>query len=146
MSRLLVYCIVLLAPCFTFAQSDSDSSDTDILETVFRYQLTQCYRERAPKLFFLSYQDRNPTDALMYRFKHNAVSVKKRSQMRKFADVETGNGILLTIDNIEFANDGSATATGSCSAGPLDGHMYAYHVIRKNRKWFVTKVTVRGDA
>jgi hypothetical protein len=65
--------------------------------------------------------------------------------MLGFKDKETGErGILLAIATLTWLNDRSVAVTGSCDAAMLDAHYYDYRVVRRNRKWIVTRRKLTG--
>src|SRR3989442_15092481 len=65
------------------AQTRTGSTEVDILETVFRYQIAHCYKGRAPRTYFLSHKGQDPSEALMSRFKNDASRIKTQSRMSR---------------------------------------------------------------
>jgi len=130
----------MLVLCFLIqvspsAQTRTGSTEVDILETVFRYQIAHCHKPRALRKYFLSYKGQDPSDALMARFKRDGSLIKTRSQMSRFKDRDTGErGIVLDIGSIDWQNDESVKVAGSCAANDLDARLYVYRVVRKNGK------------
>ena len=142
---LLMSLLLLLCQVSPSAQVRTDSTEADILETVFRYQIAHCHKPRALRKYFLSYKGQDLSDVLMARFKSDGSRIKTRSQMSGFKDRDTGErGIILDIGSIDWQNDGSVKVAGSCVAADLDAHLYVYRVLRKNGKWTVTRSKLRG--
>lgn len=139
--------LLLFAAYSPFSHSDTstDLAETEILEAVFRYQISHCYRDRSPQLYFLSYKRNDPSDTLMKRLKDFHPSVRKRSQMSKFKDKDTGeDGILLAIQDITWKSDFVVESKASCGAAPLDAYHYDYRIVKKNRKWIVKSHKLTG--
>jgi hypothetical protein len=141
----LVLALAMMLPIV--AQSTTNPSETDVLETIFRYQLARCYRERSPQRYFLSYERHDPSDALMDRFKNDLSHIGRRSQRRGYKGARPGDyGILLAVAKIEWLNDHSVVVMGSCDADTLDGYSYTYRAMRKRRGWIVTRARLTGVA
>ena len=141
---LILFCVFAWFPFFP--KTDSvDSDERDILETVFRHQIDHCYEDRSPKLYFLSYKGRDPSEALVERLEIQRASVRKRSQMGPFTDKGTGErGILCEIGAIDHRSPSSAEVRGSCGASLLDGYSYLYRLVRRNGKWTVKSRSLKG--
>jgi hypothetical protein len=116
-----------------------------ILETVFKYQIRSCRKDFPSKIYFLSYRKQDPTDKVVAKFADSAVVVRKRSQMRGYRDIETGEeGILLAITRIDQRESTRAQVFGSCGAGSLAINYYTYRVRRMKRGWRVTHQRLVG--
>ncbi len=133
--------------CFIRARSEQRSEtsqvsstlrEDEILETVFRYQIERCYREFPRKVYFLSYQQTDPTDNLMERFRSYGTLVRKHSERREFYKKHSGDfGILLAIASIDSKNDMVVSVEGYCGLGALEGSSYVYRVQKKGGRWRV---------
>lgn len=125
--------------------ASTDSAETEALEAVFRHQINKCYKERSPQLYFLSYKENDPSDTLLNRLKDLGPSVRRRSQMSKFKDRDTGeDGILIAIGDITWKSEFAAKVRASCGVAPLDGYSYEYRIVKKNRKWMVKSHKLTG--
>ena len=120
--------------------------DPGIVESVFRYQITQCTENTSLKVFLLSLQRRDPSDELMKRFAKDAVSVKKRSALatseatNEFIDKESGKcAALLSIDRLKLLPDGSAEVEGSCGYADWAARSYRYSLVREEKRWIVKR-------
>ncbi len=125
------------------AQSADEES---IVEAVFRYQLEHCYknRDRLPKMYFLSRNNKDLSDKFMERFKDHTLPVRKRSQVDAeakafcFVDKESGEcGIILNVQGIKLVSDTEAEVEGGCIAGGRDGYGYMYRMMREKGKWAI---------
>src|SRR5216684_5659093 len=111
---LLILVLCFLIQVYPSAQTRTGSTEADILETVFRYQIAHCHKPRALRKYFLSYKGQDPSEALMARFKSDGSRIKPYSQMSRFKDRDTGErGIILDIGSIDWQNDGSVKVAGS---------------------------------
>ena len=129
----------------TLSHVRNESPDTDIIESVFRYQIAHCYKDRAPEMYFLSYLKQDPSDELIARLASEGFLVKGRSQMSQFKNKNTGKwSIILAVSDIELRSDRRADVRASCIAAWLDGRTYTYRVVRSNRRWIVTRSKLVG--
>ncbi|HEY3042366.1 MAG TPA: hypothetical protein VGJ66_26795 [Pyrinomonadaceae bacterium] len=129
----------------TLGQVRNEPAEFDILESVFRYQIARCYRDRTPGMYFLSYLGQDPSDELIARLASGGFLIKGRSQMSQFKDRNTGKwSIILAVSDIELRSDRRADVRASCIAAWLDGRTYTYRVVRSNRRWIVTRSKVVG--
>jgi hypothetical protein len=71
----LVGSLLVTASCF--GQTVSDARKTDVIESVYHYQIAQGYRDRSPETYFVSYESRDPDDALLARLAASAQQVMK---------------------------------------------------------------------
>jgi hypothetical protein len=120
-------------------------SEQKILEAVFKYQIRGCGKDFHSKIYFLSYKAKDPPDEVVARFADYGGLVRKRSQMRGYRDIETGEqGILLSITRIGRRGSTLAQVSGSCAAGSLEANDYTYRVRRTKRGWRVTRQRLVG--
>src|SRR5436190_24359734 len=76
-------------------RANSTLREDEILETVFRYQIEHCYGRLPRKVYFLSYQQTDPTDSLIERFGSYGTLVRKYSERREFYKQRlAGHGVL----------------------------------------------------
>ena len=87
---LLMSLLLLLCQASPAAQGRTDSTEAEILEIVFRYQIAHRHKPHALRKYFLSYKGQDLSDALMARFKSDGSRIKTRSQMSGFKDRDTG--------------------------------------------------------
>lgn len=143
------FVLIILAMLVTVAGQKSeqkDEFDPGIVESVFRYQITQCAENTSLKVFLLSLQGRDPSDELMKRFAEDSVSVKTRSALamseatNEFIDKESGKfAALLSIDKLKFLPDGSAEVEGSCGYADWAARAYKYSLVREEKRWIVKR-------
>jgi hypothetical protein len=120
-------------------------SEQKILEAVFKYQIRGCGKDFHSKIYFLSYKRQDPPDEVVARFANYGMLVRKRSQMRGYRDIQTGEqGILLSITRIDQRGSVRAQVSGSCAAGSLEANYYAYRVSRTKRGWRATHQRLVG--
>ncbi len=127
------------------SQVRNESPEVEILESVFRYQIARCYRDRTPDMYFLSYLKQDPSDVLIARLASRGLRVKPRSQMSHFKDKDTGKwSIIVAVDDIELRSQRRADVRASCIAAWLDGRTYTYRLVLSNRRWIVTRSKLVG--
>jgi hypothetical protein len=138
-------CSVVFAP-FCVGQALSDSRKADISESVYRYQIAQCYKDRSPpETYLLSYEGHDPDDTLMARFASYGSRVMKRSQMRHFKNIETGKWpIILSVTEVDLRSPRVAYVRAACVGGALDSYEYLYRVLLRNGRWFVVRRRLTG--
>lgn len=86
-----------------------DAVELEILRAVFEYQMQQCYSDRNPDVYFLSYKERDPADNLLKSLSTPQFAVQPRSRMVGFRDRSTAKpGILLAVQDITLRTDTTA--------------------------------------
>ena len=134
--RLLLSAILLLSYSLVLSCSPGNvipSSDEDIAEAVFRFQIERCYETNPPKIYFLSLNSNDPTSEFIARFKPNSLVLRKRSQMSaEFTDPGSGErGIVLSVEKLTRLSETKFEVEGACVAGGLNGYGFVYSVIRE---------------
>jgi hypothetical protein len=138
---------LLIVAVSCVGQTLSDSRKADVVELVYRTQIAQCYKDRSPKTYFLSYERHDPDDALLERFASYGPRVMKRSQMRQFKNSETGKWpIIISVTNVDFRSQHVAYVRGACTAAVLDGYSYLYRVEFRWGRWIVMRRRLLGVA
>ena len=101
------------------SSEQKEELDSSIIESVFRYQITQCGENTSLKVFLLSVRGNDPSDEFMKRFADDSVMVKRRSALAKseatneFTDNESGkSAALLSIDKLRVLEEGKAEVEG----------------------------------
>ena len=121
--------------------------DPDVVESVFRYQITQCAEGMTlTAVFLLSVQGKDPSDEFMKRFAKESVSVKKKSavanseQTNEFIDKESRKfAAVLSVDKLKFLEDGKAEVEGSCGYADWAARGYRYSLVREKDRWIVKR-------
>ena len=145
MHKPLIMLLFIFSHCLPQNIDGTKSSELDILEAVFKHQIDHCYKDRRPKLYFISYKETDPNDALMERLRVHSSFVRKRSEMLAFRDKQTGQpGILLMIGNIKLRSSSAVDVKGSCGAASLDAYSYLYRVVQKKGTWLVKSRRITG--
>ena len=109
------------------SQVRNEPPEVDILESIFRYEIVRCQRDRAVEMYFLSYRKQDPNDELIAKLASRGLRVKRRSQMSHFKDTDTGKwSIMVDVSDIELRSEWRADARASCYAGLLDGRTSTY--------------------
>ena len=148
-----VWILLMLVVAVSIFGQDSDQKeefDSEILESVFRYQITQCAENMSLNVFLLSVKGIDPSDEFMKRFADETVSVKKRSVLAKsetneFIDKESGRfAALLSFNKLKFFEDGRAEVEGSCGYADWAARAYRYSLIREKNLWIVKRADLRS--
>ena len=141
----LVATLVLAVCCF--GQTVSDARKTDIIESVYRYQIAHCYKDRSPETYFVSYERHDPDDALFARLASSGRRVMKRSQLRRFKNAETGRwSIVISVSDVNFQSQRIAYVRGTCMGGALDSYSYLYRLEFRWGRWIVMRRKLTGFA
>jgi hypothetical protein len=136
----------LLVTAFCFGQAVHDARRTGVLESVYRYQIAQCYKDRSPETYFVSYVRSNPDEAAFARLAASDHRVKKVS-LRQFNDAEIGrSSITVSISDVDFRSQRIAYVRGSCIASGLDAYSYLYRVEFRWGRWIVMRRKLTGFA
>jgi len=148
MLKLIITLVGLLltgAPCL--GQTVDDARKTDVVESVYRYQIAQCYKDRSPEAYFVSYDSHDPDDAVFARLASSGQRVMKRSQLRHFKNADTGRwSIIVSITNVDFRSRRLAYVRGACVAAMLDAYDYLYRVEFRWGRWIVMRRRLLGVA
>ena len=140
----LVGSLLLTASCF--GQAVDDAQRTDVLESVYRYQIAQCYKGRSPKAYFVSYVRSDPDETVLARLAASDHRVTKVS-LRDLNDPETArSSIIVSISHVDFRSRRIAYVRGSCIAGGLDAYSYLYRVEFRWGRWIVMRRKLTGFA
>ena len=128
------------------SSEQKEELDSSIIESVFRYQITQCGENTSLKVFLLSVRGNDPSDEFMKRFADDSVMVKRRSALAKseatneFTDNESGkSAALLSIDKLRVLEEGKAEVEGSCGYAAWAARGYKYSVVREKNRWMVKR-------
>lgn len=128
------------------SSEQKEELDSSIIESVFRYQITQCGENTSLKVFLLSVRGNDPSDEFMKRFADDSVMVKRRSALAKseatneFTDNESGkSAALLSIDKLRVLEEGKAEVEGSCGYAAWAARGYRYSVVREKDRWMVKR-------
>lgn len=147
----MILCRLVLIPLtmlVVFAGQNSkqkEEFDSEIVESVFRYQITQCAENTSLKVFLLSVHGKDPSDEFMKRFADDSVRVKKRSDISKsetneFIDKESGKFAgLLSIDKLKLLEEGRAQVEGSCGYADWAARGYRYSLVIEKNRWIVKR-------
>lgn len=134
--------LLLTASCF--GQAVNDARRTDVLESVYRYQIAQCSKDRSPETYFVSYGRTDPDEAVLVRLAASDHRVKKASQRN---DAETGRrSITVSVSNLDFRSQRIAYVRGFCIGGALDSYDYLYRVEFRWGRWIVMRRKLLGFA
>jgi hypothetical protein len=150
-----------------------DSQIDNIRESVFRYQIEDIgytyvndENVKSDIIYFISigygqlnpYEDIDPSDSFMERFKNNIPLVKKVHPYMAGAmiseDNETGKkkviecvdteinkrGLILRVNDIEWVSDSWVWVKGEYFKGRLAATLKYYRVVLKDNKWVVMQV------
>jgi len=129
----------------TSAQTRDESPNVDALESVFRYQISRCFRELSPDTYFLSYLKHDLSDGLMDRLASRGLRVKKRSQFSSFKNRATGKwSVILAVTNLEAIGPRRANVRTECIAGSLNGYSFSNRVVLSRGRWVVTRTKLIG--
>ena len=139
---------LLVVPASIFGQESDKKLDveSDIIESVFRYQIKQCAENTTLTVFSLSIYKNDPSDEFMKRFAKEAVTIRKKSdlaqteQTHEFIDKESGRfAALLDLNKLKVLEDGIAEVTGSCVYADWAARTYKYRLIREENRWIVKR-------
>ena len=141
-SLLLLYGLAAL-PGIAQKPADSNSQDDDIREAVFRYQFKAINLQAGS--YFLAIDNKNPSDALLGRFRDNLPVVKGVSDSRVLKKpvvtiVDKKNeqqGVIFHADRITLAGD-KADVEGGYECGDLCDVVHGtYHLVKEAGAWVV---------
>ena len=168
-----VFCIILLNSCTNknlLVKDDSDitayrkSQEDNIRETVFYYKFKQAVSrfslQNNDVVYFISfggrrqdkYEEIDPSDSFMERFKTNIPAVKKVSQCKinellRVEDKDTGKtGVIFRVNDITWLNDSEVLAEGNSFLDSLAGWGSTYRLILKDKKWLMIEEIPRWDS
>ena len=152
MANIISLCRLVLIPLMVFVAVAGQSSeqkeelDSSIVESVFRYQITQCGENTSLKVFLLSVRGNDPSEEFMKRFADDSLSVKRRSALatseatKEFIDKESGKGAaLLSIDKLRLLEEDKAQVDGSCGYADWAARGYRYSLVREKNRWMVKR-------
>jgi hypothetical protein len=145
----LPFVLILLMSVVAASGQDSNQKgefDSEIAESVFRYQITQCAENMSVTVFLLSVRGADPSDEFMKRFADESVSVKKRSALatsertHEFIDKESGKFVaLLSLDKLKFLEENRAQVEGGCGYADFAARGYRYDLVREKNRWIVKR-------
>ena len=148
-SRTFVWILLLLVVAASIFGQDSDKKEdveSEIIESVFRYQIKQCAENTTLTVFALAVHSNDPSDEFMKRFAKESVTVKKRSDLKQteqtheFIDKESGRfAALLAFNKLKLFEDGGAEVTGSCVYADWAAKTYRYSLIKEENRWIVKR-------
>ena len=142
-SPLLLLCGLAVLPAIAQKSADSNTQDDDIREAVFRYQFKAINLQAGS--YFLAVDNKNPSDALLGRFRDNLPVVKGVSDSRVLKKpvvtiVDKKNeqqGVIFHADHITLAGD-KADVDGGYECGDLCDVVHGtYHVVKDAGAWIV---------
>jgi hypothetical protein len=125
-------------------QAEASSPDDDLREVVFRYQFKAINLQAGA--YFLAVDNKNPSDALLARFRDNMPVVKSVSDSRTLkkpvvtiVDKKTEQqGVLFRTGRITRSGDAKADVEGGYECGDLcDAARGTYHLVRDATGWSV---------
>jgi hypothetical protein len=119
-------------------------TESEILKTVFRYQMEHCYKGQPKPAFFLSYKGRDLSDEFLSNFASGAVPVQHRSQRRQFFVQRQELGIGINVNAIEFSKTSIVQVRCECGRGVLDGYSYSLRLKLRNDHWAVQRRQLIG--
>ncbi len=138
---------LLLIAASCSGQTVGDARKTDVVESVYRYQIAYCYKDRSPETYFVKYEGRDPDDGLLARLSSSGQRVMTRSQFRNFKNADTGRwSIIVSIANVDFRSQRVAYVRGACTAASLDAYDYLYRVELRWGRWIVMRRKLLGVA
>ena len=123
----------------------NEEFNPEIVEAVFRYQITKCAQNTSVAVFLLSVQGKDPSDEVMKRFADDAIRIRKRSMLgqsdptHEFIDKESGKfAALLAVDKLKLIEEDRAEVSGSCGF-PYGARGYKYSLVREENGWIVKR-------
>lgn len=148
MKRKAIFVLLLAAfailPVFAQKQADSSSQDDDIREAVFRYEFKIINLQAGS--YFLAVDNKNPSDALLAKFRDNMPVVKGVSDSRILKKpvvtiVDKKNeqqGVIFHADRITLSGNDKADVEGGYECGDLCDVVHGtYHLAKDDGAWVV---------
>ncbi|HET9402299.1 MAG TPA: hypothetical protein VFO34_15250 [Candidatus Acidoferrales bacterium] len=143
-SFLLVASLVAIPTAYGQKAADSGAQDDAIREAVFRYQFRAINLQAGT--YFLAVDGKNPSDALLARFRDNLPVVKGVSDSRVLKKpvvtiVDKKNeqqGVLFHADRLTLSGGDKADAEGGYECGDLcEVVRGTYHLVKDADGWVV---------
>jgi hypothetical protein len=141
----LVGLLVVTAACF--GQTVDDARTSAVIESVYRYQIAQCYKDRSPEEYFVSYERHDPDEGLLTRLSSSGQRVMKQSQWRHPRNPGTGRwSVIVSVVRVHFQSQRVAYVKGACETSALDSYSYSYRVEFRWGRWIVMRRKLLGFA
>jgi hypothetical protein len=122
----------------------NEEFNPEIVESVFRYQITKCAENMSVAVFLLSVQGKDPSDEVMKRFADDAIRIRKRSMLsdptHEFIDKASGKfAVLLSVDKLKLIEEERAEVSGSCGFANGTARGYKYNLVKEENGWIVRR-------